>query len=44
CATYGKDQEMQERLRSEDGQDYLRGTLRNRKVIALLKAQCVQPA
>jgi trigger factor len=36
------DAEMQERLRSEEYQDYLRTTVRNRKVIELLRTAIVQ--
>lgn len=36
---YPNDADMQARIRSGDGQDYLRNTLRNRKTIALLRSK-----
>lgn len=38
-AHYAKDTEMQERIRSEQGQDYIRGIARNKKVIAYLRGK-----
>lgn len=36
---YSKDPATQEHIRSTDGQEYLRGTMRNRKTIAFLKSK-----
>ncbi len=41
-AHYEKDSEMQDRIRSEQGQDYLRGIARNKKVIAFLKEKAIR--
>lgn len=41
---YKDDPETQERIRSEEGQEYLRTVLRNRKVMEFLRKTCVKPA
>ncbi len=40
--TYKDDAETQERIRSEDGEEYLRTILRNRKVLEFLRKNAVK--
>jgi len=39
---YADDAEMQDRVRSEDGEEYIRNMLRNRKVLAFLREKTIQ--
>lgn len=39
---YADDPETQARIRSEDGEDYMRGMLKNRKVLAFIRETCVK--
>ncbi len=39
---YADDPETQARIRSEDGEEYMRGMLKNRKVLAFIREACVK--
>ena len=39
---YADDPQTQERIRSEDGEDYIRAMLKNRKVLAFIRETCVK--